>query len=217
MAKLEAEEVVKELTRAGWSVDQLIETNATKSRFLHGDESKVLGIHSGEYHHLHLAQHAGLAENGHRSFLLFGQLSEETPVDDFVCYDSEITLAPLRKTRCVVAAACSTSVTHPNLSEYLGLGAAFLQAGVGTFIGTLYPVSDEGSIRLVRELYRLHVQQGTSWSRSLRQAQLAMATSTAVDSAEDRNRIDLSQVPSQDQLTQHSPYYWAAFIACGKE
>ncbi len=207
MAKLEAEEVIKELSTAGWSVDQLIETDATKSRFLDGDEGKARGIHSGEYYHLHLAQHAGLDENGHRSYLLFGQSSQETPADDFICYDSEITLAPLQKTNSVVAAACSTSVTHPALNEYLGMAAAFLQAGVGTYIGTLYPVSDEGSIRLIRELYRLHIQHGMSWSRSLRQAQLTMASSTTSDN--NQNSIDVSQVLS--------PYYWAAFIACGKE
>jgi tetratricopeptide (TPR) repeat protein/CHAT domain-containing protein len=217
MAKLEAEEVVKALTKAGWSVDELIEHDATKSRFLHGDGRKVAGIHSGEYHHLHLAQHAGLDENGRGTYLLFSQMSDETPIDDFICYDSEITFAPLRKTSSVVAAACSTSVTHPNLSEYLGLGAAFLQAGVGTFIGTLYPISDEGSVVLVRELYRLHVQEGLSWSSALRQAQLAMATSKQSDNAEDQNGIDPSQILSNDQLTKHSPYYWGAFIACGKE
>jgi CHAT domain-containing protein/tetratricopeptide (TPR) repeat protein len=216
MGRLEAEEVVKELIQVGWSVDQLIENNATKPRFLHGDGRKVAGILSGEYYHLHLAQHAGLDDNGRGTYLLFAQMSEETPIDDFICYDSEITLAPLRKTSSVVAAACSTSVTHPNLSEYLGLGAAFLQAGVGTFIGTLYPLSDEGSVLLVRELYRLHVQEGLSWSNALRQAQLAMATSKP-DNTGDQNSIDPSQILSNDQLTKNSPYYWAAFIACGKE
>jgi CHAT domain-containing protein/tetratricopeptide (TPR) repeat protein len=217
MARLEAEEVVKELTQAGWSVDQLIDNDATKSRFLHGDGRKVAGILSGEYYHLHLAQHAGLDDNGRGSYLLFGQMSDESPIADFICFDSELTVAPLRKTNCVLAAACSTSVTHPNLSEYLGLGAAFLQAGVGTFIGTLYPLSDEGSVRLVRELYRFHTQKGLSWSNSLRQAQLAIATSAPLDDAADPIRIDPSQILSHDQLVKHSPYYWAAFIACGKE
>lgn len=128
----------------------------------------------------------------------------------------------------VVAAACLTSVTSPTLNEYLGMGAAFLQAGVGTFIGTLFPLSDAGSGKLVPELYRLRLQEGLSWADALRRAQLQMAGVAASDASRDKRAptmtaetlewLQAAQTQeAEPKIPLDHPYHWAAFTISGKE
>ena len=185
----------------------------------------VAGINAGVYDHVHQAQHAGISEQDHQVYFCFGQSSK-----DHDCSGQDIAGAPLHKTRSVVAAACLTSFTSPAVNEYLGMGAAFLQAGVGTFIGTLYPLSDEGSSRLVPELYRLHLQEGLSWADALRRAQLQMAGVIASGASEvmrqgmGEKELELLEKylkerpkPADDTPPLDHPYHWAAFTVSGKE
>jgi tetratricopeptide (TPR) repeat protein/CHAT domain-containing protein len=177
-AKTEAGATTKLLTEVGWKVDLLIEEDATKQRYLDGDEGGVAGINKGVYYHQHLALHGDFGTDGEQAKLFFAPSSEG------FCYARDIAGAPLQATRCVIAAFCYSSATDlrgQSINEYLGMGAAFLQARVGTFIGTLYPLSDEGSRWLVPELYRLHLQEGLSWAAALRRAQLQMAGVTVSD------------------------------------
>ncbi len=135
----------------------------------------------------------------------------------------EIAGAPLQGMKSVVAAACLTSVTSPTLNEYLGMGAAFLQAGVGTFIGTIFPLSDAGSSQLVPELYRLHLQEGLSWADALRKAQLQMAGIAASSVSRDKRgptttAKDLEFLQdAKTEIPLDHPYHWAAFTVSGKE
>jgi CHAT domain-containing protein/tetratricopeptide (TPR) repeat protein len=224
-ATVEADDVATQLEGAGWKVDRLIEEKATKQRFLNGDEQGVAGINSGVYDHLHQAQHAGISVQDHQAYFCFGQSS-----DNHYCSGQDIAGAPLHKTKSVVAAACLTSFTSPAVNEYLGMGAAYLQAGVGTFIGTLYPLSDKGSSELVPELYRLHLQEGLSWADALRRAQLQMVEFTASGGSkvtrqgQGEKELELLEKylkehlkPEDQQPPLDHPYHWAAFTVSGKD
>lgn len=227
-AKEEIEEAAMHLEEAGWKVDRLIENAATKSNYLDGDRCEVSGINSGDYSHQHLALHGYFGTNGQQAGLCFGQSSE-----DFVCYTNDIIGAPLQKTRSVIAAACFTSTTdfsEQYLNEYLGIGAAFLQAGVGTFIGSLYELSDAGSKQIMSELYRLHLKDGLSWAEALRSAHLALLrkndfsdfanrhagpTSTGEMLGIEPPPKSLQDITDKKDLTH--PYHWAALTISGKE
>jgi CHAT domain-containing protein len=228
-ASEEARAVAQRLRRHDWIVDLLVEKNATKQAFLDGDRNrKVLGINCGMYDHLHLAQHAGIFDHGHQAHLYFARSSKTMAPNEYICFDSDIAAAPLQRTRSVVAAACLTAATDPNLSEYLAMGAAFLQAGVGTFIGTLYPLSDKGSSVLVPELYRLHLESDLSWAEALRQAQLQMVGRINTGSPKslikppknNESKGILSRIfsrPNTPAFSLSHPYHWAAFTVNGKE
>lgn len=224
--KEEAEEAAKRLMEAGWRVDSLIEERATKQRYLHGDGQGVLGIHQGAYSHQHLAQHASFGANGQQAGLDFAE--------NQVCYTGDIVGAPLQNTASVIAAACFTSTTDLSgqaINEYLGLGASFLQAGAGTFIGSLYELSDEGSKQIMSDLYRLRLQEGLSWAGALRTAQLALlrkndfSNSTPRRAGATATSESLGNEPPPDSF-QHiekdtepltHPYHWAALTVSGKE
>jgi len=218
-ARAEAEDVTRRLLNAGWKVDMLVEEKATKQSYLSGDGHGVAGINSGAYHHQHLALHGDFGTYAKEAGLYFGQSSE-----DSVCHASNILGAPLQNTNTVIAASCfsaTTDFTERTINEYLGMGAAFLKAGVGTFIGTLYSLSDEGSQKVMSELYRLHLENGLSWVDALRQAQLGQLrmvlspTGTAKNSLDDLHAQNHSAGTMADQLAH--PYYWAAFTVSGKE
>lgn len=207
-ATVEARAVAEQLKQAGWRVDVLVENDATKQRFLNGDESRVAGINKGIYYHIHLAQHAGFTERRPLDNLYFGCPLDNITPEQYLWTGREIAMAPLQGTRSVVVASCWSSYTYSSSSEYLGMGAAFLKAGVGTFIGALYALSDVGSNRLVPELYRLHLEKGLSWAAALRQAQLQMAESIISDT--DRER-------QEALIPDDHPLHWAAFTLIGKE
>jgi CHAT domain-containing protein len=212
-AKDEAEDAAKLLIENNWNVDSLIEEVATKQRYLNGDERGVAGINKGIYHHQHLALHGNFGADGKQAGLFFSASSE-----DYVCDAGDIAGAPLQIMRCVIAAACYSSATdlsEQSTNEYLGMAAAFLQAGVGTFIGTLYPLSDEGSRWLVPELYRLHLQKGLSWADALRKAQLAGVIASGTSRAS--RGLGAVQEPDVGPSLLSHPYHWAAFTISGKE
>lgn len=196
-ATAEATWVAQRLRDEGWQVDSLIEEDATKERFL-GDSTADAGIRGGRYGHLHLALHGGVGGREGQAQLYFAEVAGAAG-DAHLCFDRELTSADLRGTRSVVAAACLTAATDPRGSEYLGIAAAFLQAGVQAYVGTIYPLSDLGSERLVREMYALHLA-GADWGEALRRAQLRLARSTE---------------RAEGDIPLRHPYHWAAFTATG--
>ena len=224
-AELEASEVLAVLSSKGWATDALLKERATKSAFLNG-AGTISGINSGKYGHIHLAQHTVVKERG-RSYLVFARQPSASNEEEYLCAEGEVAAAILDDVDCVVAATCVSALSRADLNEYVGLGAAFLQAGVGLYIGTLYPLSDLGSRKLVSRLYRLRFEEGLSWSDALRLAQLAMAGSRGEPRSSEGSFVEPvspnSPQPSghdqKDKLSigpdLHHPYHWAAFAAMG--
>lgn len=196
-APAEGKAVGQSLRACGWEVESLQGEHATKRAFLDGDESrKVTGVHAGLYDVLHLAQHG--AFDGRSAYLLFANTSDP---EEARLHDREVAYLSLHRAHCVVAAACWTAATDPGSIEHGGLGAAFLQAGVGTYVATIFPLSDLGSSELVPRLYDHRFKKGRSWSDALRRAQLAM--------------IQGDIVSRHGAILQH-PYHWAAFTVSGR-
>jgi len=220
-AAVEARLVARQLRSLGWTVEELTDVAATRKAFLHGsalDENKgVAGIYSGTYSHIHLAQHALIQDNGHAALIF----AERQNAAERECSEADILKASLSHVDAVVAATCVSSVTDPDTDDYLGLGAAFLRAGVRTFLGTLYPLSDIGSQRLIPEIYRLRFIEGLSWAQSLRAAQLEMLRHSGGHSENDNDALAQDRgVSSGVRLTQNvpspeHPYHWASFAATG--
>lgn len=214
----EARSAAGQFKKAGWKVDLLIEEEATKESYLFGNDRQIAGINMGVYYHQHLAQHGSPGRDGQPASLIFR--CDGSSAQKGACYSSEIAVAPLQGTRSVVAATCYSSaknLTEQEVNEYTGLGAAFLQAGAGTFIGTLYSLHDLSSTHLVSELYRLHLKEGLGWAESLRQAQLTMLRGEKQGALnyEQRDARLVSKNSCPTLLTH--PYYWASFILVGKE
>jgi CHAT domain-containing protein len=101
----------------------------------------------------------------------------------------------LHRLRLVVLSACQTARTSGTYGDgFDGLAGAFLKAGAGGVIGSLWPVSDRSTTPLMIELHRAYRSSGNG-PRALREAQLHLLHST--------------------DSTLRSPAAWAAFRYLG--
>ena len=98
----------------------------------------------------------------------------------------------------VVLSACQTALGSGALADvpagddWVGLMQAFLQAGAGSVLASLWPVEDRATARLMQEFYRRLAAGGTPES-ALRGAQRAVSATPG---------------------TSH-PFYWAGFVLTG--
>lgn len=104
---------------------------------------------------------------------------------------------PLRHTRLAVLAACGSAASRSENGEgVVGLSRPFLAAGVPTVLGSLWPVGDRATERLVLEFHRRWLQ-GQDAARALRGAQLAL-------------------MKGADERFRHHRA-WAAFLTLGSD
>lgn len=130
---------------------------------------------------------AGLAFAGINANAPF--LGELDTNNDGVLTAMEVLALNLAGTELVVLSACETGVGEIHAGEGVyGLRRAFQEAGVKSVVNSLWPVSDEGTRRLMTEFYT-HLFKGVPAREALKAAQLAMLES-------DWNH----------------PYYWAPFV-----
>jgi CHAT domain-containing protein len=81
------------------------------------------------------------------------------------------------RARLVTLAGCSTAGAHGvNLQGERGLATAFLAAGAGAVLGTLWPVEDDASAEFVTRFYRA-LDEGRAAAGALAQAQAGMRDS----------------------------------------
>jgi Uncharacterized protein conserved in bacteria, COG4995 len=101
----------------------------------------------------------------------------------------------------------------------LGFAGLAVQAGVKSALASLWYVSDEGTLALMREFYQ-NLQQVPIKAEALRQAQVAMLQGkVSLKGGELRGlRGGMSLPPAiaqrGDRVLNH-PYYWAAFTLVG--
>lgn len=87
---------------------------------------------------------------------------------------------PLGAPNLVILSACETALfdSRHDPDEFIGLPAAFIQAGAAGVIGSLWRVDDVSTALLIARFYELHLQQRMSASAALRQAQLWLKDAT---------------------------------------
>ena len=118
----------------------------------------------------------------------------------------------------IVLSACQTAIG--NLDAELGFSGLALQTGAKSALGSLWYVSDEGTLALMSEFYTA-LSSAPIKSAALRDAQLSMLNGETL--IED-NKLKLSSglevdLPSQIQgITRdklNHPYYWSSFTLVG--
>jgi len=125
--------------------------------------------------------------------------------------------------------ACETalgddSVAHHGV-EVEGLGALAQKAGAKAVLATLWPVADESTAVLMRDLYQAHKDDHLDKAESLRQAQLALlhgtAQAPAAGNAERRGLTRKTETSAgrpfktDPNAPYAHPFYWAPFILMG--
>jgi CHAT domain-containing protein len=148
----------------------------------------------GEPRFLHLATH-GFADDRYPelSGLVFAARDEKGRARDGVLRAYEVARLRLRS-ELVVLSACDSGLGAKIPGEGLvGLPHAFLRAGAGKVLASLWPVNDPAAPVLMRVLYQGMLQDGLSPEAALQRAQLRLAAD-----------------PKWRQ-----PYYWAGFVLVG--
>ncbi|NER92740.1 MAG: CHAT domain-containing protein [Symploca sp. SIO1B1] len=139
-------------------------------------------------------------------------------------WDEKLTIDQLRQLELsnppvslLVLSACRTAVGSDEAE--LGFAGLAVQAGVSTAMGSLWYVSDEGTLGLMTKFYE-ELKQIPIKAEALRQTQLAMLRrEVRIEDNQlvvDNNRIPLP--PELAELTDKDfshPYYWSAFTLIG--
>jgi CHAT domain-containing protein len=115
----------------------------------------------------------------------------------------------------MVLSACKTALG--NEEAELGFAGLALQAGVKTALGSLWSVSDEGTLALMTNFYQA-LKQAPIKADALRQAQLAMIRGDVrmengkLTGSGFRGNLNAESEKSTDFI---HPYYWSAFTMIG--
>jgi CHAT domain-containing protein len=156
-----------------------------------------------------------------------GEFRPGAPSNSFIqLWDSRLRLDQLRDLRLndpqvnlLVLSACRTAVGDAQAE--LGFGGLALQAGVQTAVGSLWYVSDEGTLGLMTEFYQQLKTAGIKGA-ALRQAQIAMLRGEVrLEGGRLRgsSRGEGVELPASLQgfadLKLSHPYYWSAFVMIG--
>jgi CHAT domain-containing protein len=122
------------------------------------------------------------------------------------------------KVEMLVLSACRTALG--NSQAELGFSGLALQAGVKSVLGSLWYVSDQGSLALITKFYD-QLKLSSLRSESLRQAQLAMLKGEVRIADKylylsPENRIALPpESANLGNINLSHPYYWSAFTMIG--
>jgi len=134
----------------------------------------------------------------------------------------------LRSALLITLSACETGISDVSQSpdEYLGLPAAFLQAGAPAIISSLWTVDDRSTALLMERFYRNHIERGLTGPAALREAQLWLRDATRKELGDYYKTfirmtaqvafeafMDISGAP--DERPYADPFYWAAFAYNG--
>jgi len=187
-----------------WKGDSFLNQQFTPDNLKQARAAQPFGI-------LHLATH--------------GQFKSGQPNNSYIHFwNTKLRLDQLRElglnnppVELMVLSACRTALG--NEEAELGFTGLAVQAGVKSALGSLWSVSDAGTLGLMTRLYQ-QLQQAPIKAEALRQAQLAMIR--------DEVRLENGQLVTPDgtfplppelvelgdtQLTH--PYYWSGFTLVG--
>ena len=157
-----------------------------------------------------------------------GQFKPGSPDNSYIqLWDSKLRLDQLRQmgwnnppVNLLVLSACRTALGDEKAE--LGFGGLAVAAGVKTALGSLWYVSDEGTLGLMSEFYG-QLKTAPIKAEALRQAQIAMLTGKVrIEGGKLHSSASVSKgIPLPPELGKlenqnlSHPYYWAAFTLIG--
>jgi len=157
-----------------------------------------------------------------------GQFKPGSPDNSYIqLWDSKLRLDQLRQmgwnnppVGLLVLSACRTALGDEKAE--LGFGGLAVAAGVKTALGSLWYVSDQGTLGLMSEFYG-QLKTAPIKAEALRQAQIAMLTGKVrieegklYTSASVSKAMPLPpELGKLDNQNLSHPYYWAAFTLIG--
>jgi CHAT domain-containing protein len=169
---------------------------------------------SQRYRIVHLATHGEFQSSRRNSFVVFSD--RNLTLDEFaqLGLDQPIDLLTL--------SACKTAFGDFNAE--LGFAGLAVKTGVRSAIGSLWYVSDSGTLALMTSFYD-RLRQAPIKAEALRQAQLSLLRGT-VQITENQLTLESGQVISLQSLPAsvrqefvqkdlRHPYYWSAFTLIG--
>jgi CHAT domain-containing protein len=118
----------------------------------------------------------------------------------------------------LVLSACRTALGDREAE--LGFAGLALQAGVKSALGSLWYISDTGTLAMMTEFYQA-LQDTTTKTDALRQAQLRLLNGDTQwleivqGYAADTGDADLLNLSIHDAERLRHPYYWSAFTIIG--
>src|ERR687886_403359 len=198
------------LTNNFWSGKKLLNEQSTIANFQAVSNQNRYGI-------IHIATHAefrpGAINNSYIQFwdakLKFDQLRQ---LSQKLGWQQE------PKIELIVLSACRTALGDKQAE--LGFAGLTIQTGVKTALGSLWYVSDEGSLALMTKFYE-ELKTASSKSAALRQAQLAMLKGKVRLQEGQLQLNDEELLPLLPELVVRRnvnlshPYYWSAFTMIG--
>ena len=192
------------ITRQLWPGEAYLNESFTVENLKQAREEELFSI-------VHFATHAEFREG--RASNSYIQL-----------WDKKLTLDQLRQLELnnppvtlLVLSACRTAVGSDEAE--LGFAGLAVQAGVSTAMGSLWYVSDEGTLGLMTKFYE-ELKQIPVKAEALRQTQLAMLRGE-VRIEDGQLVVENDRIPLPPELAQLSdrdfshPYYWSAFTLIG--
>ncbi|MCC6289661.1 MAG: CHAT domain-containing protein [Chitinophagaceae bacterium] len=171
---------------AGLNGRILMDTNATKAKFLKGINS---------YDILHLATHAVMNPgNPSQSYVAFYPQDSAKP-DNYKLYLNELYNLNLDSTRLMLLSACETGVGKLVEGEgVMSLSRGVLYAGCPSVITTLWPANDQSTAYIINHFYK-YMDDGNDLNTALRLSKLDFI---------------------KDYPNQKDPSYWAHLVLVGK-
>ena len=172
-------------------------------------------LNSNQFSIVHLATHGEFkAGDRNNSFVVFSD--QKLTLDEFanIGLDRHIDLLTL--------SACKTAVG--DLDAELGFAGLAVKTGVRTALGSLWYVSDEGTLALMSSFYN-QLKQAPTKADSLRQAQLSLLRNEVKIENQQMSigndlTISLESLPIESRKLFMNkdlshPYYWSSFTIIG--
>jgi len=143
-----------------------------KARVLYGEQASrsfFLRL-APDYQILHLATHAYInPQNSNYSYLVFSEHSDAQQIAPL--YVKDIYQLQLQ-TDLVVLSACQTTQGNYRTQEgLLSLARGFSYAGAQSLVGSLWPLNDQTTVRIIPKMYQ-YLAQGLTKDKALQQAKL---------------------------------------------
>lgn len=166
---------------------------------------------------IHLATH-GEFNPGELTKSFIQLWNEKIRLNQLRTLSQELKWSADPKVEMLVLSACTTALGN-NEAE-LGFAGLAVQAGVKTTLGSLWYVSDEGSLALMTKFYD-ELKATSLRSLALRQAQLAMLKGEVriQDGKLRLSENNLISIPPEldvvENMTLSHPYFWSAFTVIG--